>query len=65
MRFSANGYARLNEKLAPDLCSWRAAMRETALPYVNTGIIQAMAGLDYSTSGSRTSSPADSSSRQR
>lgn len=49
MRFSANGYARLNEKLAPDLCVLEGGYAvETALPYVNTGIIQAMAGLDYS-----------------
>ncbi|MCX6668412.1 MAG: histone deacetylase [Methanothrix sp.] len=48
MRFSANGYARLNEKLAPDLCVLEGGYAiETALPYVNTGIIQAMAGLDY------------------
>jgi acetoin utilization deacetylase AcuC-like enzyme len=49
MRVSANGYARLNEKLAPDLCVLEGGYAvETALPYVNTGIIQAMAGLDYS-----------------
>jgi hypothetical protein len=49
MRFSTNGYARLNEKLAPDLCVLEGGYAvETALPYVNTGIIQAMAGLDYS-----------------
>ena len=49
MRFTANGYARLNEKLAPDLCVLEGGYAvETALPYVNTAIIQAMAGLDYS-----------------
>ena len=49
MRFSANGYARLNEKLSPDLCVLEGGYAiESALPYVNTGIIQAMAGLDYS-----------------
>lgn len=49
MRFSAQGYARLNEKLAPDICVLEGGYAiETALPYVNTGIIQAMAGLDYS-----------------
>jgi len=49
MRFSANGYARLNEKLAPDICVLEGGYAiETALPYVNTAIIQAMAGLDYS-----------------
>jgi len=49
MRFSAQGYARLNEKLSPDLCVLEGGYAiESALPYVNTGIIQAMAGLDYS-----------------
>jgi hypothetical protein len=49
MRFSAQGYARLNERLAPDLAVLEGGYAiESALPYVNTGIIQAMAGLDYS-----------------
>jgi acetoin utilization deacetylase AcuC-like enzyme len=49
MRFTANGYARLNEKLKPDLAVLEGGYAiETALPYVNTGIILAMAGLDYS-----------------
>jgi acetoin utilization deacetylase AcuC-like enzyme len=49
MRFSAQGYASLNEKLAPDICVLEGGYAiETALPYVNTAIIQAMAGLDYS-----------------
>ncbi len=49
MRFSAQGYALLNEKLSPDLCVLEGGYAiESALPYVNTGIIQAMAGLDYS-----------------
>jgi acetoin utilization deacetylase AcuC-like enzyme len=49
MRFSAQGYARLNEKLAPDICVLEGGYAiESALPYINTGIIQAMAGLDYS-----------------
>lgn len=49
MCFSAQGYARLNEKLRPDLCVLEGGYAvETALPYVNTAIIQAMAGLDYS-----------------
>ncbi|MGI5940277.1 MAG: histone deacetylase [Thermoleophilia bacterium] len=49
MRFSAQGYARLNETLRPDLCVLEGGYAvETALPYVNTAIIQAMAGLDYS-----------------
>ncbi|MDD2438985.1 MAG: histone deacetylase [Methanosarcinaceae archaeon] len=49
MRFSAQGYAKLNEKLAPDIAVLEGGYAiESALPYVNTGIILAMAGLDYS-----------------
>lgn len=49
MRFTAHGYALLNEKLKPDLAVLEGGYAiETALPYVNTGIILAMAGLDYS-----------------
>lgn len=49
MRFTARGYAELNEKLAPHLAVLEGGYAiETALPYVNTGIILAMAGLDYS-----------------
>lgn len=49
MRFSAQGYARLSEKLSPDIAVLEGGYAiETALPYVNTAIIQAMAGLDYS-----------------
>ena len=49
MRFSAQGYARLNEKLRPDIAVLEGGYAiETALPYVNVGIILAMAGLDYS-----------------
>jgi acetoin utilization deacetylase AcuC-like enzyme len=49
MRFTARGYARLNEKLRPDLAVLEGGYAiETALPYVNMGIILAMAGLDYS-----------------
>ncbi|MDF0590117.1 histone deacetylase family protein [Candidatus Methanocrinis natronophilus] len=49
MRFSAQGYARLNEMLAPDIAVLEGGYAiETALPYVNCGIILAMAGLDYS-----------------
>lgn len=49
MAFSAQGYARLNEKLKPDLAVLEGGYAiETALPYVNLGIILAMAGLDYS-----------------
>lgn len=49
MAFSAQGYARLNEKLAPDIAVLEGGYSiETALPYVNMGIIMAMAGIDYS-----------------
>ena len=49
MRFTAQGYARLNGKLKPDLAVLEGGYAiETALPYVNTAIILAMAGLDYS-----------------
>jgi acetoin utilization deacetylase AcuC-like enzyme len=49
MRFSAQGYALLNEKLAPDIAVLEGGYSiEKALPYVNLGIILAMAGLDYS-----------------
>lgn len=49
MKVSAQGYARLNEKLKPDIAVLEGGYAvETALPYVNTGIILAMGGLDYS-----------------
>jgi hypothetical protein len=49
MRWSAQGYALLNEKLSPDIAVLEGGYAiETALPYVNTAIILAMAGLDYS-----------------
>jgi len=49
MSFSAQGYALLNEKLAPDIAVLEGGYSiEKALPYVNVGIILAMAGLDYS-----------------
>jgi acetoin utilization deacetylase AcuC-like enzyme len=49
MCFSAQGYALLNERLAPDICVLEGGYSiEKALPYVNVGIILAMAGLDYS-----------------
>ncbi len=48
MRITANGYARLTEKLRPDLAVLEGGYAiETALPYVNMGIILALAGLDY------------------
>lgn len=49
MRFSARGYAELNRRLAPDIAVLEGGYSvETALPYVNLGIIMAMAGIDYS-----------------
>ncbi|MBN1663526.1 MAG: histone deacetylase [Deltaproteobacteria bacterium] len=49
MRFSAQGYAILNEKLAPHIAVLEGGYSiEDALPYVNVGIILAMAGIDYS-----------------
>ncbi|MCD6571637.1 MAG: histone deacetylase [Deltaproteobacteria bacterium] len=49
MAFTAGGYARLNDMLCPDICVLEGGYSiEAALPYVNTGIILALAGLDYS-----------------
>lgn len=49
MKFTTQGYARLNEKLKPDIAVLEGGYAiETALPYLNTGIILAMAGMDYS-----------------
>ncbi|MFP4446490.1 MAG: histone deacetylase, partial [Desulfosudaceae bacterium] len=49
MLFSAQGYARLNELLQPDIAVLEGGYSiEGALPYVNVGIILAMAGMDYS-----------------
>ncbi len=49
MNLSAQGYARLNELLAPDLAVLEGGYSiQGALPYVNLGIALAMAGLDYS-----------------
>jgi acetoin utilization deacetylase AcuC-like enzyme len=49
MRFTAQGYARLNDRLSPDIAVLEGGYSvETALPYINVGIILAMAGLDYS-----------------
>jgi acetoin utilization deacetylase AcuC-like enzyme len=49
MRFSAQGYALLNEKLSPHIAVLEGGYSiQKALPYVNVGIILAMAGLDYS-----------------
>ncbi len=49
MAVTAQGYARLAEKLQADIAVLEGGYSiEDALPYVNTGIILAMAGLDYS-----------------
>ncbi|HOK07286.1 MAG TPA: histone deacetylase [Syntrophales bacterium] len=49
MRFSAQGYAVLNDRLSPHIAVLEGGYSiEKALPYVNVGIILAMAGLDYS-----------------
>jgi hypothetical protein len=49
MNFSAQGYAILNEKLSPHIAVLEGGYSiQGALPYVNLGIILAMAGVDYS-----------------
>lgn len=49
MNFTAQGYAELNHRLNPDIAVLEGGYSiEGALPYMNLGIILAMAGLDYS-----------------
>ncbi len=49
MNITAKGYAKLTEMLNADIAVLEGGYSaESALPYVNTGIILAMAGLDYS-----------------
>src|SRR5512139_2407418 len=49
MKFTARGYAILNRKLRPDIAVLEGGYSvETALPYINMGIIMAMAGIDFS-----------------
>lgn len=49
MNFTAQGYAILNERLNPDVAVLEGGYSiESALPYINLGIILAMAGMDYS-----------------
>ena len=49
MNFSAQGYARQTEILNPDIAVLEGGYSiEGALPYVNVGIILAMAGVDFS-----------------
>lgn len=48
MNFSAQGYAELTALLKPDIAVLEGGYSiEGALPYVNVGIVLAMAGLDY------------------
>jgi acetoin utilization deacetylase AcuC-like enzyme len=48
MNFCAQGYAALTEILQPDIAVLEGGYSiEGALPYVNVGIILAMAGIDY------------------
>lgn len=48
MNFSARGYAELTEELGADIAVLEGGYAiEGALPYVNVGILLAMAGLDY------------------
>ena len=49
MKVSARGYAEMNALLDPDLAVLQGGYSiESALPYINVGLILAMAGLDYS-----------------
>ncbi|MEJ2640540.1 MAG: histone deacetylase [Desulfosarcinaceae bacterium] len=49
MNFTAQGYAELTRRLKPDIAVLEGGYAiEGALPYINAGIILAMAGLDYS-----------------
>jgi hypothetical protein len=48
MNFSAQGYAKMTSLLKPDIAVLEGGYSiEGALPYVNVGIILAMAGIDY------------------
>ena len=49
MSVSTQGYARLNEKLNPDIAVLEGGYSiQSVLPYVNLAVLMAMAGLDYS-----------------
>ena len=49
MNFSAQGYAALTSMLKPDIAVLEGGYSiEGALPYVNVGIVLALAGVDYS-----------------
>jgi acetoin utilization deacetylase AcuC-like enzyme len=48
MNFTAQGYARLNQMLKPDICVLEGGYSiQGALPYVNLGIILALAGKEF------------------
>ena len=60
MNFTAQGYARLNRLLNPDICVLEGGYSiEGALPYTNLGIILAMAGMDFSQVREPDYNPAD------
>ena len=49
MHFSAHGYAELTSRLKPHIAVLEGGYSiESALPYINVGILLALAGLDYS-----------------
>lgn len=49
MNFSAQGYANLTEQLNPDIVVLEGGYSiESALPYINVGLLLALAGMDYS-----------------
>ncbi len=49
MNFSAQGYAELTRRLQPHIAVLEGGYSiETALPYINVGIIMALAGMDFS-----------------
>ncbi|MCK5914940.1 MAG: histone deacetylase, partial [Deltaproteobacteria bacterium] len=49
MSVSTQGYAKLNEKLNPDIAVLEGGYSiQSVLPYVNLAVLMAMAGLDYS-----------------
>lgn len=49
MNFSAQGYAKLTEMLNPDIVVLEGGYSiESALPYINVGLLLALAGMDYS-----------------
>ena len=59
MNFSAQGYADLTTMLKPDIAVLEGGYSiEGALPYVNTAIILAMAGIDYGNIKEPTYNPA-------